>query len=309
MRETFNVLTLDGGGSKGIYSLGILYEIEAKLKSPLVNHFEMFYETSTGAIIAMLLAKGKTVEYIKDLYLGKIPSMMAHLFPFQRSRALKKVLIDEFQNDTFNSIPKQIGIVSTSLDERKVKIFKSSGSTAQGRKESFKPAWGFTIVDALMASCAATPFFDKVNLENQKEGINFSLMDGGFSANNPTLFALIDAVRALKIQRDKLRVLNIGTGDFPYCVNPQMICSGFEHILSRNLISEILDVSSNTTGLITQFLLEDIKILRISDSFTQPSLKTNLLENNKIKLAKMFDQGKASFGKKEADFDKYFLEA
>lgn len=308
MNNAFNVLTLDGGGSKGIYSLGILHEVEAKLKSPLVNHFEMFYGTSTGAIIATLLAKGKTVEYIRNLYLERIPSVMAHLFPYQRTRALRAVLTDEFKDDTFDSIQKPIGIVSTSLDERKVKIFKSSSSTAQGRKESFKPAWGFTVVDALMASCAATPFFEKIQLENIKEGINFSLMDGGFSANNPTLFALIDTLRALKIQRDKVRVLNIGTGNFPYRLSPQMVCSGFEHVLSRNLISEILDVSSNTTGLITQFLLEDIKILRISDSFTQPSLKTNLLENDKIKLSKMFDQGKTSFGKKEAEFDKYFLE-
>ena len=308
MGKTFNILTLDGGGSKGIYSLGILHEVEAKLKSPLANHFDLFYGTSTGAIIATLLAKGKTVAYIKNLYLEKIPSVMIHLFPKQRTKDLRSVLIDEFKDDTFDSIQKLIGIVSTSLDERKVKIFKSSSSTAQGRKDSFKPAWGFTIVDALMASCAATPFFEKINLENPKEGINFSLMDGGFSANNPTLFALIDALRALKVQRDALRVLNVGTGDFPYRLSPQMICSGFEHVLSRNLISEILDVSSNTTGLITQYLLEDIKILRISDSFTHPSLATNLLENNKAKLSKMFDQGKTSFGKKETEFANYFME-
>ena len=68
MDKKFNVLTLDGGGSKGIYSLGILHEVEAKFKSPLANHFDLFYGTSTGAIIAMALAQGKTVEYIKKLY-------------------------------------------------------------------------------------------------------------------------------------------------------------------------------------------------------------------------------------------------
>ncbi len=233
---------------------------------------------------------------------------MSKLFPAQRTATLKALLQEEFKTDDFNSLQKPIGIVATSLDERKVKIFKSSMQTAQGRKESFKPAWGFTIVDALMASCAATPFFEKVNLVKEADGVDFSLMDGGFSANNPTLFALIDALRALKVPKEDVRALNVGTGDFPYRMSIQMVCSGFEHVLSKNLISEILDVSSNTTGLITQYLLEDIKILRISDSFTQPSLSTNLLESNKAKLAKMFDQGKASFGKKESDFDKIFLE-
>ncbi len=308
MKRNFNILTLDGGGAKGIYSLGVLHEVEAKLKTPLVNHFDLFYGTSTGAIIAVSLAKGKTVEYIKDLYLRKIPNVMSKFSSAQRAKALKSILQDEFKSDTFDSMKKPVGIVATSLDERKVKIFKSISEMAQGRKESFKPAWGFSIVDSLMASCAATPFFNKVKLVNNKEGINFSLMDGGFAANNPTLFALIDALRAFKRQRNELKVLNVGTGDFPYCLNPQIICSGFRHLFSRNLISEILDISSNTTGIVTQYLLEDIKILRISDSFTHPSLSTNLLENDTKKLAKLFDQGKTSFGKKESEFDKFFLE-
>jgi patatin-like phospholipase/acyl hydrolase len=232
---------------------------------------------------------------------------MGELFPTQRTKALNTVLQEEFKSDTFDSLKKLVGVVATSLDERKVKIFKSSNLMAQGRKESFVPAWGFSIVDSLMASCAATPFFKKAQLINNKEGINFCLMDGGFSANNPTLFALIDALRALKLEKDDLRVLNVGTGDFPYRLSPQIICSGCMHFFSRNFISEILDISSNTTGVITQYLLEDIKILRISDSFTQPALKTNLLENDKIKLAKLFDQGKVSFGKKESEFDKLFL--
>jgi len=307
MEKKFKILTLDGGGAKGIYSLGILHEIEAKLKPPLADHFDLFYGTSTGAIIAISLAKGKTVEYIKNLYLEKIPSVMGKLFPAQRTKALNAILLDEFKSDTFDSLKRPIGVVATSLDERKVKIFKSSSTMAQGRKESFKPAWGFSIVDSLMASCAATPFFKQAQLVNDKEGINFSLIDGGFAANNPTLFALIDALRALKKQKDDLLVLNVGTGDFPYRLSPQIICSGCAHFFSRNLISEILDVSSNTTGVITQYLLEDIKILRISDSFTQPSLKTNLLENDKVKLAKLFDQGKVSFGRVEAEFNKLFL--
>jgi patatin-like phospholipase/acyl hydrolase len=50
------VLSLDGGGAKGFYTLGVLKEIEAMLGEPLWERFDLIFGTSTGAIIAALLA-------------------------------------------------------------------------------------------------------------------------------------------------------------------------------------------------------------------------------------------------------------
>jgi patatin-like phospholipase/acyl hydrolase len=53
------ILSLDGGGAKGFYTLGVLREIEAMMGGvPLSNHFRLIFGTSTGSIIAALLALG-----------------------------------------------------------------------------------------------------------------------------------------------------------------------------------------------------------------------------------------------------------
>ena len=44
------ILTLDGGGSKGFYTLGVLHELEAMLGSRLHERFDLIYGTSTGSI-------------------------------------------------------------------------------------------------------------------------------------------------------------------------------------------------------------------------------------------------------------------
>ena len=56
--EPCRILSLDGGGAKGFYTLGVLKEIEAMLGQPLHERFDLIFGTSSGAIIAALLALG-----------------------------------------------------------------------------------------------------------------------------------------------------------------------------------------------------------------------------------------------------------
>ena len=74
----FNILSLDGGGSKGVYSLGVLLEVEKQFGRPLCEVFDLIYGTSTGSIIASLIALGKPIEEIEKLYLNLIPKIMKH---------------------------------------------------------------------------------------------------------------------------------------------------------------------------------------------------------------------------------------
>src|SRR5437868_15526570 len=62
--KPFRILSLDGGGAKGFYTLGVLHEIEALLGKPLSGSFQVIYGTSTGSIIASLLALGHSVDEI-----------------------------------------------------------------------------------------------------------------------------------------------------------------------------------------------------------------------------------------------------
>ena len=68
--KVFRVLSLDGGGAKGFYTLGALMEIEALVGRRLCEKFDLIYGTSTGAIIAALLGLGKSVDEIAVLSLG-----------------------------------------------------------------------------------------------------------------------------------------------------------------------------------------------------------------------------------------------
>ena len=71
----FHVLSLDGGGSKGAYTLGVLRVVEELLKPPLCERFQLVYGTSTGAIIASMVALGDTVETIWDRYRSFAPAV------------------------------------------------------------------------------------------------------------------------------------------------------------------------------------------------------------------------------------------
>jgi patatin-like phospholipase/acyl hydrolase len=210
-RDNFRILSLDGGGSKGIYTLGILREVEALAKRPLHEEFDLIYGTSTGAIIAALLALGQNIDTITKTYLEIIPDVMQHKKSSKRSAALRENAEKIFGDKRFDSFLTDIGIVSMHYDNAKPMIFKASIKQAHGRFSTFAPGFGCTIAEALMASTAAFPFFERLKVQTQNQG-EPEVMDGGFVANNPTLFAIADAIKAYKMPKERLKVLSLGVG-------------------------------------------------------------------------------------------------
>jgi patatin-like phospholipase/acyl hydrolase len=77
----YRVLALDGGGAKGFYTLGVLREIEGLVGMPLHEKFDLIFGTSTGAIIAAMLALGHSVDEIHELYKKHVVSVMAQKKP------------------------------------------------------------------------------------------------------------------------------------------------------------------------------------------------------------------------------------
>lgn len=77
LEKLCRILSLDGGGAKGFYTLGVLAQVQAMLRNePLCNHFDLIFGTSTGAIIAALLSLGYKVEEIHRLYKQHVPMVM-----------------------------------------------------------------------------------------------------------------------------------------------------------------------------------------------------------------------------------------
>ena len=107
------ILTLDGGGAKGFYTIGVLRQLEALLGGqPLATKFDLIYGTSTGAIIASLLALGKTVEEIHGLYAEHVPKIMRVRFAGPRTRALEALAANVYGELKFDAVKTGIGIVA-----------------------------------------------------------------------------------------------------------------------------------------------------------------------------------------------------
>jgi uncharacterized protein len=124
-----NVLSLDGGGAKGFYTLGILSEVEALVGRPLHEHFHLIFGTSTGAIIAALLATGRSVAEVQALYAEHVVNVMRPRSAAKKSAALEDLAKTVFGTATFRDVKTGIGIVATRWSTERPMIFK--GSVAQ----------------------------------------------------------------------------------------------------------------------------------------------------------------------------------
>lgn len=297
--NTYRILALDGGGSKGVYSLGVLAEVEAACRRPLHEVFHLVYGTSTGAIIGAMLALGTPVQDIKTAYFGQIPFIMKKWGRRRKSAALKKTALDIFGDKTFEAFKTSVGIVTTHVDYARPMIFKNSVQQAHGRQATWKPGFGSSIADAVLASCSAFPFFAITAVNTTNQGAP-DLMDGGFVANNPALFAVADAVGPLKKTPQEIRLLSVGVGEYR---EPRRNLL-YEFILDRWpfwLARRMLSCNTHTLEIVRELLFKDINCVRISDTFAERHYETDLLESDTDKLEKMFQLGRESYAKREAD--------
>lgn len=297
----FKILVLDGGGSKGIYTLGILEELELKLGSPLHNHFDLIYGTSTGSIIAAMIAMGKPISYIKKKYLKYIPDIMSANSKTAKSLKLKGLGDKVFKNVTFDNLKTDIGIVALNYETQNPLVFKSNIRQAHGMIHSFIPGFGCTISDAVQASCSAFPIFAIKDLVTKNQG-EIKAIDGGFIANNATLFALIDADKAFKVNHQNIKVISVGTGKF--IEKPvKNLLSIFRYLKIVKFVERVLNSSSNTNVILTKLIYSHIKILRLNDTYNEPEYGTNMIERDLKKLEKLYQLGRKCFAKFESEID------
>lgn len=291
------VLSLDGGGAKGFYTLGVLKEIEAMCGCPLYQRFDLIFGTSTGAIIAALLALGSSVDGIHALYKQHVPVVMRRRTAAGKSKALELLAQTVFGNRTFADLKTGVGIVATRWDFEKPMIFKTSVAQAHGRERSFVPGFGCSIADAVRASCSAYPFFEKAAVTTST-GSPVLLIDGGYCANNPTLYAIADAVNALGKPRSALRVVSIGVGVYP---EPKRWGMGWllKRLLSVQLLQKTLNINTFSMEQLRTILFKDVQTVRINDTFERPEMATDLMESNLAKLNMLYQRGGESFAKHE----------
>ena len=168
---------------------------------------------------------------------------------------------------------------------------------------SFLPGFGCKIADAVVSSCAAYPVFQKKHIKTPNHG-DRDVIDGGFVANNPALFALTDALGPLEVERDDIRMLSIGTGSFPerWWAMRQL----FAMASPAQTIMTLLKTSSNTVETLRGLLFKDINTLRIDDSYTDALYRTDFMEARPKQLKRIFQLGRKSFEGRERDLRTFF---
>lgn len=305
-KRPFRILSLDGGGAKGFYTIGVLKEIESLTGKKLHETFDLVFGTSTGSIIASLIALGYPIDSILELYREHVPNVMKHNSRSGRTASLSELAQEVFGETTFHDVKTGLGVVASRWVQERPMIFKSDPKQAHGREASFVPGFGVPMKDAIRASCSAFPFFEPTIVQTNL-GEKIQLIDGGFCANNPTLYAIADAVKGLKKSKSEIRVVSVGVGFYPKpkgTIFQRLISS----LVSVRLLQKTLEINTQSMDQLRSILFDDIETIRISDSFTEPHMATDLLEHDLDKLDILFQRGRDSFSQREKMLKSYLID-
>lgn len=221
------VLSIDGGGIRGIIPAMMLAEIEQRTKRATVELFDLIAGTSTGGILALGLNKPNlsskekpkySAQELVDLYekegskifrLDLLEGMWttagATLHPKYPYQGLEQVLNTYFDNTLLSESLKDVLITSYDLERRRPHIFLSS----EAKKETSKD---FAMKYVGRATSAAPTYFEPLKLNKPSSADYYALVDGGVYANNPTLYAYAEAKRIYKDVNDFL-LISLGTGE------------------------------------------------------------------------------------------------
>jgi predicted acylesterase/phospholipase RssA len=305
--EVYRILSIDGGGAKGFYTLGVLREIEGMIGCPLHKRFDLVFGTSTGAIIAALIALGNSVDQIRTLYNEHVPKIMREKKPHDKSQALANLANQVFRDQKFDAVRTGIGIVATKWVIERPMIFKGSIAQAHGRTGTFSPGFGCTISDAVQASCSAYPFFERKTVTTGT-GDNVELVDGGYCANNPTLYAIADALVAMKVPPENLRVVSVGVGVYPVPKPPLWSkMRWYRYLPGVSLLQKTLEINTQSMEQLREILFKQIATIRINDIFEKPEMATDLFEHDLKKLNILLQRGSESFASREPQLREFLL--
>lgn len=211
-KKVFKILSIDGGGIRGVFPAHILKCISDRLKIKINKHFDMISGTSTGSIIAAAVACQVTPERIVKMYKehGQAiftkkkswwPSSLRSAFhSLYDSIYLSQTLSNILGDIKLGDITTPLLLPATDIGGGGVHVFKSSYSQEYTRDQNVM------LRDAVVASCSAPTYFDPKNVSE------YLLADGGLWANNPSLAAVIDAQYRLNIALEDIRILSLGTG-------------------------------------------------------------------------------------------------
>jgi hypothetical protein len=220
----FRILSIDGGGIKGVFPAAFLATIESTLGRPIGSYFDLIAGTSTGGILAIGLGLGFSASDLLHFYETKAglifpPSVTGRFRHWVRQKyspaplraALKEVLGVRLLGHSKT----RLLIPSFNADNSEIHVYKTS------HHPKLKLDWKVSAVDVAMATAAAPTYFPP---HTTSFGCRF--LDGGLWANNPTGFATVEAITILEQPASELQILSLGCTESPQSFHPKWFWSG-----------------------------------------------------------------------------------
>lgn len=208
MSERFQVLSLDGGGYRGVFSAAVLAHFEADLDVKISDHFDLIAGTSTGGVIALGLGAGLSPLEMVEFYSQHGPRIFEsrqrrwakHLFRAKYPQGpLRESLEQIFGDRLFGSSRHRLVIPAYDTRNDKTLLFRTDHC------EHLNRDWKEKMVDVALATTAAPTYLPAHHLSGRR------LVDGGVWANNPAVQAVVEAVTFLGVELDNLGILSLGT--------------------------------------------------------------------------------------------------
>lgn len=236
-KKLYRILSIDGGGIRGIIPGRILVELEKYIneaekakgtKNPdarIGDYFDLIAGTSTGGILtcAYLCPDPDENEKLKftakevvNLYLKNGGEIFKRTFWYKiwsvfgwanekfSSKNLEKILKYYFQNTLLSELHKPCVVTSYDIERRHGHFFSQHNA-----RENI--GWDFKITDVARSTSAAPTYFECARILSEAS-VYSSLIDGGVFVNNPALCAYAEAREIFEIGAKDMIILSLGTG-------------------------------------------------------------------------------------------------
>jgi hypothetical protein len=285
--KPFRILSLDGGGIRGAFIAAFLADLEQKLGCRIAEYFDLLAGTSTGAIIAAALAIHEPAAKIEEFYRERGPKIFTRRAPLpvegwwekQKAGFVEKYLdpygldYDQLRQSKYEAtaLKSALGEVfgDKKIGDAKMRLLIPAVDMTRGQTIVFKTPHlphmyrdrHYRIVDALMATTAAPIYFPHAVITNGS-----AYVDGGMWANNPSMVAIVEALKIrevadrvgqdLPIDQEQIFLLSVGTGKASYFAKPPESGAGVmwwaPHLFNVSSVAQSQGVNFQT-----QYMLGD----------------------------------------------------
>jgi patatin-like phospholipase/acyl hydrolase len=224
MSNLIKVLSIDGGGIRGIIPAMVLAEIERRTGKRIWGLFDLVAGTSTGGILALGITKPSpsggpeyTAEDAIQLYerqgerifwrpvWRRVPLLSWLLEEKYPSSGIEDVLAEYFGEARLSDALTEVLITSYDIERSKPYFFKRNKAREKVNRDC-PMRW------AARATSAAPTYFQPAKLPVEGSSDYRALIDGGVFANNPAMCALVEGRSNPKLDAELLLV-SLGTGE------------------------------------------------------------------------------------------------